>query len=310
MWLAAPFLSAHVAREIANEVSRSGLDLRLITALTSRAVASGSLSPEGIRQLLRAEFQVRSIPNLHAKTAIVDQSWAVVGSGNLTIAGADGGNVELGIELGAQQRRALVAEYERWWSHATPMGEADLGPFMNVWGTAPRSISTGAPQSVGTPLKPLGMTTQRTRRLAGIEPKSSSFWIKAMYHDKRANAGEWWRDLTWLSAVHSIRADGPIDRPSYGPGDMMLIYVKEPRVVPAIVEVLSEPRFDPEFVNKETGSLDGGRWGWVSEVEVVRAVSLAEGVRLESLGVSGRGLQNGHVRISSAQFAAAADLLG
>src|SRR4051794_29094916 len=87
-WLASPFLSEEVARAIAAE-ARAGRarDRRLLTALTERSVVSGYLSARGLQRLLDAGWTVRSVPNLHAKVSIMDRSWGLVGSGNLTGAG-------------------------------------------------------------------------------------------------------------------------------------------------------------------------------------------------------------------------------
>jgi hypothetical protein len=51
------------------------------------SVRTGVLDPKGLRDLTKAGFAVATIPNLHAKVALVDGGWGLVGSGNLTEAG-------------------------------------------------------------------------------------------------------------------------------------------------------------------------------------------------------------------------------
>lgn len=47
----------------------------------------GVLSMSGLETLHAAGFELRSVPNLHAKTAIIDDDWGLAGSGNLTVSG-------------------------------------------------------------------------------------------------------------------------------------------------------------------------------------------------------------------------------
>jgi phosphatidylserine/phosphatidylglycerophosphate/cardiolipin synthase-like enzyme len=65
-------------------------------------VRRGVLSLAGLETLRAAGFELRSVPNLHVKAAIVDTDWGLAGSGNLTVSGLaahSNGNVELGIVL-------------------------------------------------------------------------------------------------------------------------------------------------------------------------------------------------------------------
>src|SRR3954468_2574972 len=73
--LASPFMSEEVASVIAAQ-ARAGRaqDRRLLSAVTERSVAAGMLSAKGLRALLHLGWEIRSIPNLHAKLAITDRT--------------------------------------------------------------------------------------------------------------------------------------------------------------------------------------------------------------------------------------------
>jgi phosphatidylserine/phosphatidylglycerophosphate/cardiolipin synthase-like enzyme len=69
-----------------------------------------------------AGFEIRSLRNLHAKVLLTDDRWGLIGSGNLTVAGANGGNAELGITLSAAQTQiARRDHFERWWEAGQPL---------------------------------------------------------------------------------------------------------------------------------------------------------------------------------------------
>ena len=61
--------------------------------------------------------------------------------------------------------------------------------------------------------------------------------------------------------------------------------------VPVLVEVTSPPRFDPAFVEHETGSRDEAeRWPWVTQVRGITAVSVEDAPSLADLGVDNRSM--------------------
>lgn len=77
--LASPFLSRRAASLVARAASGSDLaDRRLLTALDQMSVRTGVLDPKGLRDLANAGFAVATIPNLHAKVALVDGGWGLV----------------------------------------------------------------------------------------------------------------------------------------------------------------------------------------------------------------------------------------
>ena len=68
----------------------------------------------------REPLEICSVPNLHAKVSLIDTTWGLVGSGNLTNSGLGGdgrANVELGVTLDAGQIAAAKL-FGRWWDDA------------------------------------------------------------------------------------------------------------------------------------------------------------------------------------------------
>ncbi|MET0602117.1 MAG: phospholipase D-like domain-containing protein [Baekduia sp.] len=121
--IATPFLSADVAAYLVRACDEgSARDRRLITALNAAAVEGGYLDPDGIEELIEAGFEAKSLRNLHAKVLLADGNWGLIGSGNLTVAGSNGGNAELGIVLGPTQAKAARrAHFDSWWDAAEPL---------------------------------------------------------------------------------------------------------------------------------------------------------------------------------------------
>lgn len=124
--VATPFLTLDVARRIRHAADESAAtDRRLLTALTDAAVENGYLAAAAIEEFAAAGWEIRSLLNLHAKVVVFNRGWGIIGSGNLTRAGAGGGNAELGIVLdAAQARRAQREHFDAWWKAAEPL---DLG---------------------------------------------------------------------------------------------------------------------------------------------------------------------------------------
>lgn len=105
--IATPFLSLPVAEQLVRAGDEGRADeCRLVTAVNDAAVLGGYLDPSTIEAFIDAGFEVRSLRNLHAKVVVVDRVWGIVGSGNLTSAGLDGHNAELGVVLSRAQARA------------------------------------------------------------------------------------------------------------------------------------------------------------------------------------------------------------
>jgi hypothetical protein len=89
------------------------------------------------------------------------------------------------------------------------------------------------------------------------------------------------------------RADGLAwGEPSWQVGDQIGLYFGGTYKVPILVEVAGPPRFDPEFVRRESGSAeDGERWPWVTPIRGISAVPLADAPTLAAVGVETASMQ-------------------
>src|SRR5215213_3418693 len=88
--LASPYISAGVAHELALVAKATTADWAILTSLDAAAVAHGSLSIQGLRELRKASVELRTTSNLHAKLFLCDPAFGLVGSANLTHAGLGG----------------------------------------------------------------------------------------------------------------------------------------------------------------------------------------------------------------------------
>src|SRR6185436_18235843 len=137
IWLASPFLSFPVAKQIAEAADKStALDRKLLTALDERSVAIGILDPRALERLHDAEFQIGNIENLHAKVSLVGSGWGLVGSGNLTGKGLGdeegGGNHELGAILTAKQIQEASVVFADWWKQAQEVSADEIAKYKLV----------------------------------------------------------------------------------------------------------------------------------------------------------------------------------
>lgn len=318
VWLTSPFLSASIAKLIAEAATFSGArDLRLITALGADSVRRGVLSLAGLETLLKADFKLRSVPNLHAKAAIVDTGWGLAGSGNLTVSGMAGqsdGNVELGVVLSRSQVTAAAGHFKSWWTAAKPILPGDLADYRR-W-VPRRAVQGGGTDRApvhGTPI-PISPGRELSRLKAERVPRHPDrrYWLKMLYYDER-DLHRWWEDMSWVSDVHRYRkGDGtPLLRPSYRTGDLLVLYLVG-RACPAIAEVDREPVFDPGRVERDSNRSDADRWGWLTEVRVIHkhVGGLRGAPDLDQLGIRPSSVrQHGHIEISAATYARALEAI-
>jgi hypothetical protein len=151
-----------------------------------------------------------------------------------------------------------------------------------------------------------------------------AFWLKIGYFTAAQEAAaRYWLDRDWVS-------DGPgrlsswwntFERPrkgqvypTHGPqyeiGDRLVIYITEFGACPAITEVVGEPRWDPGYVDRESGSNDGEDWGVVTPVKGLWSVKLSAAPLLEEIGLSKASVQeHGHITLSPAEYEEAERLI-
>lgn|GEM_PF-2784770 len=314
--IAAPFLSSGVAAEI----SRASLAARaksrmLLTALNDDAVARGYLDPAGLRLLAESGFEIRSIRNLHAKFALVDREWGVIGSGNLTTRGLAGKrrrNLELGVVLTTPQVVAARRIAMRWWRLSGPVDEKALskserlaGSRRSGWrrrgGVGPFLYGEDEDESIPD----LGRRDKQGNR------KRTGLWLKMLYHHTRRDDPNWWRRVKWVSDGRPPpSADRLVGGPRYEIGDLLIFYLLEKggsvRCCPAVAEVQSEPRYEPEFVAENAFPGDELQWPWVTNVKVLDSISLDDAPRLADLEVAPQSVrQQGRIVLEAGQFEAA-----
>jgi hypothetical protein len=300
--IATPFLSHEVAGYLARAAEEGTVGKRrMITALNPAAVEGGYLDPDGVEEFAAADFELRSLKNLHAKVLIADSRWGLIGSGNLTAAGANGGNAELGIILTPHQARQAMKLFDVWWKAAEQL---DLS-YLRSLRRRKRPTSPERRRRQGR-----GGTY---RNDAGVDltdfnadKRNSGYWLKILYGTEERMKASYWKGRFWVSDRHVLRTDGtPLYRPSYKNGEHVVIYVArgERKACPAIARVVAPPEFDPDFVASETTREDGETWGWVTWLDEIEAVDLAKAPTLHEIGVHGRSVQqHGHIRLSRAQY--------
>lgn len=204
------------------------------------------------------------------------------------------GNLELGVTLGPDQREAAAAIVAAWWDAASPVDEATLKRAEEAARALPKII-----YSIDDLPPTAGSKSEIATRLL-VEARDRDLWVKAVYDD---GADPHWPKRAWISS--SKRG-----RPSFEPGDLVLIYARGLHRCNAIVEVTSTSRFDPDFVESEGYPRENAeRWPWVNDVTGLLAVDPPEAVPPAIVGFSAQGLQGGHKRLDLAQFAAATQYL-
>jgi hypothetical protein len=300
--IATPFLSHQVAALLVRE--SIGLpDRRLIVALNDAAIQGGYLDPRGVEEFIRGEFDIRSVRNLHAKVVVADRRWALVGSGNLTGAGVNGGNAELGVVLAPRQVRQAIDDYfDRWWAVGEPLDIQRL-------------------RRLDHRLRPASPERRQRTGQGGVfkadvgselpafvdDPSRGGFWLKIMHHRPERESESNWRGDFWISDVHRLRpSDGaPLLKPNYRLGDRLVIYLSREgrRACPAIVRVTGLPRYAPEIVRREGWPDDYKSWSWVTEVTGERVTSIDNAPTLSELGIKPASIrQHSRIRLSHRQF--------
>jgi len=301
--IVSPFITRGIAQQVAKRAGASkAKTLRLLTCLSPAATAAGVLDRDALLDLLRAGWDLRTGENLHAKVALVDREWGLLGSGNLTVTGLGGeeigGNAELGTVLSTAQVAQAHRIVSKWWKEAKPVDQA------MVEACPPKSRGRGKGRSAVGPR--LG---SRPERPEDRPPRGhTGFWLKMVYDSEERRGSEWWTRQKWLSDRHLLReGKRPILQPTYREGDLLVLYVVG-RGCPAIVEVTRPAEFEPERVRNDPGSRpdDWRRWGWVTRMDCRHSVPLDEAPTLGEIEVAPSSVKRrGRIRLSPRQFALA-----
>jgi hypothetical protein len=286
IWLVSPFLTAPVATALVAATGESpSTQRRLLTNLDPRAVRCGSLDTEALSMLLSAGFRIRSMANLHAKVALVDSNWGLIGSGNLTGAGLGGeggrGNYEMGTILAPTQFEEASEIVLDWWKRAAEVDAEQIAAYAAL------------PKLPKDPIGSLGPFVEppRTAKLEEIleeDPATATsrrYWINANYHDP---GNEYWWRRNWVS-------DG--GNKSYDVDDLLVIYLgktnKGPQLCPAVVRVAEVCSYDREFVLAERDLEAADRWPYVTRTSFVAEVPPTMGAPLSLAGKTYLSVENG-----------------
>jgi hypothetical protein len=298
--LASPFLSIRVAKQLAALAGKSAARWSLLTRLDAAAAAGGYLSTDGLRALVDAGVKIGHARRLHAKVYLADDAFGIIGSANLTGSGLGTSaepNLEMSLRLDVSAAREARTQVNAWWRESVPVYRKDLDELDRRARELPRTIAVqltaelGAAEDEFPPLVDL-ISDARQRKL----------WVKAQYG--QPNYDQWRTEFWFSSAAHR--------RPSFTPGDLVLIYAKDAHACYAIVEVIDEPRNDPSYIMERGGrpEEEAKRWPWVNRT-LPRLIPIEERVvRPAELGFTGQSLQGGHKRIGLPEFVAAARALG
>jgi hypothetical protein len=168
--LAAPYLSEAIGIRLADAIidarsASTGLDTRLLSALVRRAATTSFLSVKALAAMRDGGVVIASIPNLHAKVVLIDD-WALVGSGNLTQAGLDLLNVELGLASCGPEVQDVAAIFDSWWDEAfTDQMDREVARFLvenaKSGGDSREFLSKYLDGAVGKFLRPLAAPVDR-----------------------------------------------------------------------------------------------------------------------------------------------------
>lgn len=298
--LASPFISIRVAKYLASIASASTATWSLLTRMDAVAVAGGYLSTDGLRALMDAGVVVRHARRLHAKLYLADATFGMIGSANLTgpgLGATTDPNLELSLLLRPEDVVGAQIRADEWWNTSAPVSRQDIDDLDRQARELPRAI--------GVQLSPkLDEGEEDPSQLADLvsDARERNLWVKAQYG--QPNLDQWRSEFWFSSAAHR--------RPSFAPGDLVLIYAKDAHACYAIVEVIDEPRKDPRYIMERGGRTqdEANRWPWVNRT-APRLVPSSERLVLPAdLGFTGQGLQGGHKRIGLPEFVVAVRALG
>jgi hypothetical protein len=299
--VATPFMSLPVAQLLVRAADTgSAKTKRLLTAVTVAAIEGGYLDPHAVQAFIDAGFEVRSLRNLHAKTILVDDAWGLIGSGNLTVAGANGGNAELGVVLSKTQARAARRDhFEPWWAASRPVDARAMHKLARR--ARPKRPERRQRDGQGGLFKGgVGKELGSFSR----DKANSGYWLKIMYGNDGLTTRTGWKQVSWVSDAHTMRNGKPIRRPTYAVGDHLVTYLSrvDRPSCPAVLRVLDEPSFNPKLVAREAPG-DEDRWAWVTPVELVDAIDIKRAPTLAELTIAGRSVnQQGHIRLTPEQY--------
>ena len=132
------------------------------------------------------------------------------------------------------------------------------------------------------------------RLLSDARDPSRTLWVKAEHGQPDLTH---WRGDSWFASP------SPRKRPKIKPGDLAIIYAQQAHACYAVVEVTSDPIYDPTFlISQGATPADAERWPWISHTRERLVPDTLVTVSREEISVEPGGLQNGHSRMTLAGF--------
>lgn len=296
--LTSPYLGFDTCHRVASASSGSAWPRRLMTSLDPSAVANGYLSIQGMRALIYEGVEIFHVDRLHAKCFVVG-SRAMLGSANLTGAGLGSSaspNRELGVELDAEQAQEALEAIAGWPSRVVTAEDLDQLE------RDAKHLTRATPQSQAASLDAVSALQQAETLLADARDKRRTLWLKLEYGVPKRDG---WRQPSYFASPK--KGHPKKGRPSFLPGDLVFICAKETGDCYAVVEVTSEPEFQPDDFAAAVAEVrpeDLERWPWISRTRPRLVPDDLQELKLGELGVKGQALQNGHVRLKFDQFTA------
>ena len=285
--LAAPYITYPVAGRIARAAQGSPVGWRVISKRDPVAVRGGMLNVPGLRSLLAAGVAVSWAPALHAKTYLVGDDFGIIGSGNLTAPGTGmaNPNAELSVRLTPDQIAQARAMMLAWALTDATWADLDLLEQEAEAYSKPPPPHLAAADSVA-------LTVDRL--LSDARDPSRTLWVKAEHGQPDLTH---WRGDSWFASP------SPRKRPKIKPGDLAIIYAQQAHACYAVVEVTSDPIYDPTFlISQGATPADAVRWPWISHTRERLVPDTLVTVSREEISVEPGGLQNGHSRMTLAGF--------
>lgn len=290
--LTSPYLTHDVCAEVADAAKGSPHPFVLVTSLDPSAVANGYLSVKGLKCLLDAGVEVRHAARVHAKCFLVG-SRAMLGSANLTGAGLGSSttpNRELGVVLLAEEARQARRAVEAW--PARVVTKADLDDLLARSERLTRQSAVQNDELDATTALQLA-----EQLLADARDVGRGLRLKLEYGEPALDG---WREDSWFASPKK-------GKPGFRAGDLVMVCAKDTRDCYAVVEVTDDPEHQPADYVAWTGEYDpdaAERWPWINRTKPRLVPDELMELKLYELGVSGQGLQNGHVRLQLDQFTA------
>jgi hypothetical protein len=135
----------------------------------------------------------------------------------------------------------------------------------------------------------------------------SNYWLKRDWvNDSPGRLSGWWRSFAKPKKGQVYPTHGP----QYAVGDRLVVYITDFGVCPAILEVVGEPHWDPDWVDARTKDGDGDDWAVVTPVKGLWAMKVSDAPPIEKIGVAkARVQEKGHVTLTTAEYEEAERLI-